>query len=52
MNPDCYESFYRKSIADREAFWAEQAEKIDWHRGWDQVLDYGRPPFARWFVGC
>jgi propionyl-CoA synthetase len=24
---------------------------IDWERPFDRVLDYGRPPFARWFVG-
>src|SRR3972149_1208153 len=51
MVPECYESFYRRSLADREGFWAEQAELIDWHRRWDQVLDYSRPPFARWFAG-
>ena len=51
MIPDCYESFYGRSIAQREAFWAEQAKAVDWHRGWDQALDYDRPPFARWFAG-
>ena len=35
----------------RDAFWAEQAALIDWQRPFQQVLDYGRPPFARWFVG-
>ena len=24
---------------------------IDWERPFDRVLDYSRPPFARWFVG-
>ncbi len=46
-----YQEFFRRSIEDREAFWAEQAEGIYWHRRWDQVLDYSRPPFSRWFVG-
>ena len=46
-----YASFYRRSIDDRDAFWAEQAGLIDWHRPFDQVCDYGNPPFARWFVG-
>ncbi|HEV8312810.1 MAG TPA: propionate--CoA ligase [Burkholderiaceae bacterium] len=46
-----YADFYRRSIDDREAFWAEQASAIDWHRPFDQVCDYSRPPFARWFVG-
>ncbi|HEV8261444.1 MAG TPA: propionate--CoA ligase [Burkholderiales bacterium] len=46
-----YAEFYRRSIEEREAFWAEQARLIHWQRPFDRVLDYGRPPFARWFVG-
>jgi propionyl-CoA synthetase len=46
-----YREFHRRSLADREAFWREQAALIDWHRPFEQVLDYSRPPFARWFVG-
>jgi len=46
-----YAAFYRRSIDDRDAFWTEQAERIDWHRPFDQVCDYSDPPFARWFVG-
>ena len=34
-----------------EAFWAEQAERLDWDTKWDQVLDWDNPPFAKWFVG-
>jgi len=46
-----YADFHRRSIVDRDAFWAEQASLIDWHRPFDRVCDYGNPPFARWFVG-
>jgi propionyl-CoA synthetase len=46
-----YADFYRRSIDDREAFWAEQAKAIDWHLPFTQVCDYTNPPFARWFVG-
>ena len=46
-----YAEFHRRSIEDREGFWREQATLIDWKRPFDHVLDYGRPPFARWFVG-
>src|SRR6266571_1806161 len=46
-----YREFHRRSIEDRDAFWAEQAQAIEWHRPFDQVCDYSRPPFARWFVG-
>ncbi len=46
-----YAEFYRRSIEDRDAFWAEQAQLIDWMQPFSQVCDYSRPPFARWFVG-
>ena len=46
-----YADFHRRSIEDRDAFWAEQARRIDWHTPPQQVCDYSHPPFARWFVG-
>src|SRR5690349_9140733 len=46
-----YREFHRRSIQDREGFWAEQAGLIHWQRPFQQVLDYSKPPFARWFVG-
>ena len=46
-----YADFHRRSIVDRDGFWAEQAALIDWQRPWDMVCDYSQPPFARWFAG-
>ena len=46
-----YEEFHRRSIEQPEAFWAEQAEAIYWHRAPDRILDDSRPPFRKWFVG-
>ena len=46
-----YKAFYRRSIQDREGFWAEQAQLVHWHRPFERVLDFSRPPFAKWFVG-
>lgn len=46
-----YADFHRRSITDREAFWAEQAALVDWQRPFDQVCDYSQPPMARWFAG-
>ncbi|MDH4448983.1 MAG: propionate--CoA ligase [Rhodoferax sp.] len=46
-----FADFYRRSLDDREAFWAEQSRWIDWHRPPVTVCEYSRPPFARWFVG-
>ncbi|KOV80562.1 acetate--CoA ligase [Nocardia sp. NRRL S-836] len=42
---------YEEAKADREAFWAKQAERLHWETKWDQVLDWSNAPFARWFVG-
>jgi propionyl-CoA synthetase len=46
-----YSDFHRRSIQDRDGFWTEQAQLIDWHKPFDQVCDYSNPPFARWFAG-
>jgi propionyl-CoA synthetase len=46
-----FDDFHRRSLADREGFWAEQAQLIDWQTPFTQVCDYSNPPFARWFVG-
>jgi propionyl-CoA synthetase len=46
-----YADFHRRSLEDRDAFWAEQAQLIDWQSPFTQVCDYSNPPFARWFVG-
>jgi propionyl-CoA synthetase len=46
-----YAEFYRRSIEDRDAFWSEQAKLVDWHKPFETVCDYSKPPFVRWFVG-
>jgi hypothetical protein len=32
-------------------FWAEEAKLIDWQTPPQQICDFSRPPFAKWFVG-
>ena len=46
-----YQDFYQQSINNPDAFWAKEAQRIDWHQPFTQVVDYSRPPFAKWFVG-
>lgn len=46
-----YAEVYDRSLADAEAFWAEAAREIHWHKGWKRVLDDSDPPFYRWFSG-
>jgi len=46
-----FADFYDRSINDRDAFWAEQAQRINWQVPPQQICDYSNPPFARWFAG-
>jgi propionyl-CoA synthetase len=46
-----YADFYRRSIEDRDGFWAEQSALIEWQSPPTQICDYSKAPFARWFVG-
>jgi propionyl-CoA synthetase len=45
-----YADFHRRSLQDRDGFWAEQAKLIDWQQPFTQVCDNSRLPFTRWFV--
>src|SRR5512134_3235340 len=51
MAGEKYRAFHERSIKDRDAFWTEQAALVDWGKPFGRVLDYSRPPFAKWFVG-
>jgi propionyl-CoA synthetase len=46
-----YREFHRRSIAERETFWSDEAKLVHWQKPFSKVLDYSRPPFAKWFVG-
>ena len=46
-----YTDFYRQSIDQPDAFWAEQANLIEWHKPFDRVCNYDNPPFAKWYEG-
>ena len=46
-----YKTFHERSIKDPQSFWAEQAQLIEWFKPFDQVLEYSKPPFAKWYVG-
>jgi propionyl-CoA synthetase len=48
MNP--IQTTHRASIQDRDDFWAAEAQEIHWERPFSQVLDFSKPPFAKWFV--
>ncbi|HTV34184.1 MAG TPA: acetyl-coenzyme A synthetase N-terminal domain-containing protein, partial [Methylocella sp.] len=47
-----YEELYARSVADPEAFWAQEAKRIDWIKPFTKVKDTSFGPasvFIRWF---
>jgi acetyl-CoA synthetase len=45
------ESAHEEAARDPEAWWARQAEELDWSEPWDTVLDESEAPFYKWFTG-
>jgi acetyl-CoA synthetase len=43
-------SIYERASRDLEAFWVEEAKRLEWFKPWDKVLDWN-VPWAKWFVG-
>lgn len=46
-----YPSLYQEAMQDIGAFWAKQAEGLEWFRKWDRIIDESNKPFYQWFVG-
>ena len=46
-----YQEVFKQSIEQPDIFWGKAAEAIQWTKKWDKVLDDGKQPFYRWFVG-
>jgi acetyl-CoA synthetase len=44
-------AIYEQAAADPQAWWAAQAQELEWFRKWDTVLDDSDPPFYKWFLG-
>ncbi len=42
---------YGLAAADRDGFWARQAERLHWDTPWHTVLERPAPHLARWFAG-
>lgn len=43
-------SVYESASEDPDAWWASQAERLDWFEKWDTVLDW-KAPHHEWFLG-
>ena len=49
---DQYQEIYDRSIQDRDAFWAEIAERITWFKKWDTVSNFNFVNAdIKWFEG-
>ncbi len=44
------ESIYKKAKKNPDAFWVEEAKKIDWFKKWKRVKKW-TPPWVQWFLG-
>ncbi|WP_446223995.1 acetate--CoA ligase [Nocardia sp. IBHARD005] len=42
-------TLYDRGQTDRDGFWAEQANRLHWHKPFTEVLDWAGAPVARWF---
>ncbi len=45
-----YEAAFRRSLDEREAFWAEAAADLHWFRAPTQILETESTPAGRWFA--
>ena len=51
---EAYEEMYERSVNEPEAFWAEQADRIDWFEDYDTVRDVSFDPHhvdINWYKG-
>ena len=47
-----YQQLYAESIAQPDAFWAREAERLDWYQKWSRVSKYSfhSPVNIKWFL--
>ncbi len=53
MDLKSYEELYKKSLAQPETFWAEQAERLRWTKKWSTVkkVSFKKPVSISWYLG-
>jgi acetyl-CoA synthetase len=51
-NAKDWDAMAEKALKDPSAFWAAEAEELEWFKKWDKVLDDSNKPFFKWFVGA
>ena len=50
-NAKDWDEMAARASKDPQAFWAAEAEQLEWFQKWDKVLDDSNKPFFKWFVG-
>src|SRR5258708_15527584 len=43
-------AIYERARQDRESYWADWANELEWIKPWNRVLEW-KPPHAKWFLG-
>ena len=48
-----FAELYQSSLDNNDVFWAQQAERLHWHKKWDKVSDwqYGGDHRISWYLG-
>src|SRR5690349_2334725 len=46
-----YRRMYAESLESPDTFWTRVARELPWMKPFEQVLDWSKAPFAKWFVG-
>ena len=46
-----WDALARRALEEPLAFWASEAQELEWYREWDEVLDASQKPFFKWFKG-
>jgi acyl-coenzyme A synthetase/AMP-(fatty) acid ligase len=46
-----YDKIFRRSIEDREGFWKEQAEAVNWFKAPEEILSKDEKGHYRWYKG-
>ena len=42
-----WDAMTERALKDPQAFWAEEAEELEWFQKWDKVLDDSNKPFFK-----
>ncbi len=51
MNAKKLQEAYLAADENPEAYWANAAKDLVWHKEWTRTLDWSKSPHAQWFVG-